>query len=873
MSVQASTRSATFAALLRSYRRARGLTQAELAARARISVRSLGYLERAGADHAPRRDTLRLLIQALDLPDDEAARLTTAARQVSPPPTTGEPAPAARANLLMPLTSLIGREHEKAAAIHLLTRTGARLLTLTGPAGVGKTRLALQVAATLRDTHAWPVRFVGLIPVHEPERVVPFIAQVLGILDSGMLAPRDALVAGLGDRPLVLLLDNFEQILPAAPALADLLAACPELKLLVTSRGPLNVRGEHVFAVPPLGLADACHPPPVEQLEQVPAVALFLERARAVAPEFALDPMDRAARMAQVARICQKVDGLPLAIELAAARVRHFTLDELAARLDSVDALGVLAGGARDLADHQRTMRSTIAWSYDLLAPEEQRLCRVLSVFIGGATVGALCCVAAVDAETARADLSALVDSGLARRSDHPGGSRYQLFVIVRAFAVERARAAGEWDEARRRHAEYCLALTERIDRRSVNEPRDAFERLETEYENVHAALAWARETDDNALGVRLAGGMRLFWFSRFQEGQEWLEYFIARADTPVTADDHAALAEAWTSVMAIAHRRDRFERACEAGEHALALRRAQGDTTLIADAMMNLAVPTADLRDYERALVLYEECLALQRAANNRRGLVLPLLNLGSLHYQLDRPREALAHYQESLAASREVGQNEWARALAWNGVGEVRIVLDEPERAIEAVQDAHRQCIQEHDPFGTAICAFTLGRAEWRTGAVADAGAHLDDAERIFRELGNPVMGARVRYVRASLALDLGDAAAARRDLTQAIADLSAQPRPSDYVWWIIERVGTLVRQQGHMEDAARLCAAGITGRAAVPGPMEPDERELRVRDAAALCAALGAGPLAAAAAAGRALTLDGALALARQVLAAGE
>ena len=871
------TKSVEFAALLRAHRRARGLTQEELAARAGISVRSLGYLERDEVAHRPRRDTLRLLIQALALADDEAARLRAAARPTQPP---AEPAPAASTSIApassagaLPgsLTALIGREHEEAAAVHLLTRDATRLLTLTGPAGVGKTRLAIQVAATLRDEHGWAVHFTGLAAIHEPRLVLSAIARTFGIADAGTRPVHDALVAALAQRALLLVLDNLEQILAAAPDVADLLSACPHLKVLATSRAPLNVRGEQTLMVPPLALADPRRMMPVEQVEQVASVALFLERARAAAPDFALEPSQRSIQMAQIAGICQRVDGLPLAIELAAARIRHLTLEELAAGLAGDQALAVLSGGGRDLADHQRTMRSTIAWSYALLAPEEQRLFRALGVFAGGANVESVQAVARVDADGALTGLSALVDSGLVRRSDHLGESRYQQLVIVRAFALEQLRAAGEWEETRQRLADYCLGLTELVDLRVVNQPGEIYARIDTEYENIRAALAWARETGAIAHGLRLAGGLRRFWFSRFQEGQEWLEYFVAHAATPTTSEEMGVLAEAWTGVMVIAHRQGRFERACEAGEQALALRRAQGDKSFIASAMMNLGNPLTALHDYDRALALYEECLALNRETNDRQGMVFPLMNLGELYYTMDRQQQALAYYEESLAISREVGENDWSRALTWNNLAEVYVVLDEPIRAITMAEPNYRLFVKEGDAFGIATCALTLGRAEWRIREAANARAHLDEAERIFRDLGNPTMVARVRYFRASLALDHGDLAAARDDLTQAIVDLDAQPRASEWLGWIIERVGTLACQRGNMDAATRLCAAAMQQRDAVPGPVDPAERDLRARDWAAITAALDPAALASASAAGQAMTLDTALALAREELAA--
>jgi non-specific serine/threonine protein kinase len=671
----------------------------------------------------------------------------------------------------------------------------------------------------------------------------------------------------------LLVLDNFEQVLPAAPALADLLGACPLLKLLVTSRAPLNVRSEQVFAVPPLALADAHTPPPVDQLEQVASVALFVERARAAAPDFALDPAKRETQMARVAAICRLVDGLPLAIELAAAQVRHFALDELAARLESADVLGILAGGPRDLADHQRTMRSTIAWSYTLLAPEEQRLCRVLSVFAGGAMLDAIQAVAQLDADTALACLSTLVDNGLARRADHPFGSRYDQLVIVRAYAREQLRAAGEEDEVRRRHADFCLELMLLAERSGAVEAGSLFARNDAEYENMRAALVWARETGAITHGLRLAGNLRRFWSTQFREGLKWIEYFIGQAPEPTNPDEMGALAEAWTGVMVIAHRQDRFERSCEAGEIALALRRAQGDSKRIAGAMSNLANPLAALHEFDRARALFEECLAMLREANDRRGMIFPLLNLGELYYELGDMPKALALNEESIALSIELGEDDWYRSLTWVNIGEIFVVLDEPERGRTTIEPIYQQYIERGDNTGLGIAGLILARAAWRLGAIEEARAYLEMGERHYREVDNLAQAARSHYIRASIEVEQGNDVAARDSLEQAIADLTGLPRAEVYLWWIIERAGSLALRRGRMERGAQLCAAGIAHRDLLTTPVDPAERDLRARDQEALRAALGADAFAAATSEGRALSLDAALALAREELAETE
>ncbi len=329
--------------------------------------------------------------------------------------------------------------------------------------------------------------------------------------------------------------------------------------------------------------------------------------------------------------------------------------------------------------------------------------------------------------------------------------------MTLRAYAEERLHADGEWDEARRRHAMYLLDLAELTFLEVGDNPESLIARLEAEYDNIRAALVWAWETGATIHGLRMVGALRRVWASHahFLESLDWLERFIVRTGTPTGPEEQAALAEAWTGVLSISHRLDRFERARDAGEKALALWRELGDKTQIAYAMMNLANPLTELRDYDRALALYEECLVLHREIGNRKGQILPLLNLGVLHYEMGKPQQALTCYEESLAISREVGESDWARALTWNNIGEVYIVLDEPARAIEVTEPIYRLFTREHVIFGAATCAFTLGRAQWRLGRRSGRARLLDEAEQLFRNLGNLSIVVRVLYFRASLAL----------------------------------------------------------------------------------------------------------------------
>ena len=871
-----------FATLLRRYRRERRLTQEELAGRAGVSPEAISMLER-GLTQAPQRGTVELLVAAFKLSPEEAAIFDVAARQArwaergadqqaaaidtAPSGSAGGIA-RAEGNLPVPLTPLFGRERDEDALLSMLDDPTTRLLTLTGAAGVGKTRLALRVAMRLRQERRQEVVFVDLIPVHDPDRVLPVIAGALGIQESGGLSLRDTVIHTLRQRQVTLVLDNFEQVLSAARIVLELLIGSLGVKALVTSRWPLNVRGERYYPVMPLALPDSRQLDSLDDLRAVPTVALFVERAVAAQPDFALTTLEEG-RL--VADICARLDGLPLAIELAAARVRHVGLRRLEEWVAQPSFLGILTDGPQDLADHQRTMRSTIAWSYNLLSAERQRLFRCLGVFVGGASVDAVAVVTEWTTEALLADLAMLVDAHLLRRTDTGDAQRYTQLVTLQAYAQEQLRATGEWDEARRRHAEYFLDLTQRIDLRLTDQPEGLFALLQLEYENVRAALAWAWETGAIDHGLRMVSRLRRYWDTRaqFREGLDWLERFVARADTPGSPEEREQLAQAWTGALVMAYRLDRLDRACEAAEAALALRRALGDRNHIAGALGNLANVVTQLHDYERARALYEECLTLYRETGERQGMIFPLFNLGNLYVDTGRPREALAYYEESLALSRAVGESEIARAATWNGLGEALVVLDEPLRAIEVTTPAYRCCALERSDYWVANCAWTLGRAYWRLGDATVAGAYLDEAVDTFDALGGVVGAARVRYFRASLALAHGDVTSALGDLAQALAALVHRTDASEYLWWLVERVGTLACQRGALERAARLHGAAVAHRDVAPRLLDPAERDLRQRDLDSLRAAVDESALAIFFAEGQAFTLDAATALARQEL----
>jgi predicted ATPase len=396
-------------------------------------------------------------------------------------------------NLPAQVTALIGREQEVAAVCALLRRPQVRLVTLTGTGGVGKTRLGLEVATNLLDDFADGVCFVPLAPISDPDLVVATIAQTLGIQETGEQPLSDLLQAFVRDKCLLLLLDNFEQVLVAAPGLSDLLADCPQLNILVTSRAVLHIRAEHEFPVPPLALPDLTHLPESEALLQYAAVALFLERAKAVKPDFQLTP----ANTRTIAEICVRLDGLPLAIELAAARIKLLPPQALLTRLGH--RLQVLTSGARDASARQQTLRNTLAWSYDLLDAQEQRLFRRLPVFVRGCTLeaveGLYTALGEMPADVLDG-VASLMDKSLLRQVEREGEEpRLLMLATIREYGLEVLASAGEMESTRRAHAAHYLALAERAEL-ELGGPQQAawLERLEREHDNLQAALQWSLE-------------------------------------------------------------------------------------------------------------------------------------------------------------------------------------------------------------------------------------------------------------------------------------------------------------------------------------------------------------------------------------------
>lgn len=736
----------SFGGRLRRLREAAGLTQEELAERAGLSRKAISVLER-GERKRPYPHTVRSLADALGLSEDERASLLAAVprrkrggiapyrtEDVEPSPT----APAANLALSLPAppTPLVGRERELEEVGGFLGRPRTRLLTLTGTGGVGKTRLAIESVRQAARLFPDGAAFVALAPLRDPDLVLPTVARSLGLRETGGRSPREALHTYLREKRFLLALDNFEHVLEAAAEVAALVEACQGLTVLATSRAPLRVRGEQEYPVGPLALPDSTLPAAVEEVGGSSSEQLFAQRARAASPAFEITEENASA----VATICWRLSGLPLALELAAAKTRFLDPEALLSRLD----LALSAGSwARDLPERQRTMRSTLDWSYDLLSEGEKKLFRRLSVFSGGFAleageqVGAS--EGAVDAERVLELLGGLAEQSLVVMTQGRNTqARYGMLEPVRQYALEKLAESGGVEGARRRHAVYFLALAEEAEPRLKGQDQvEWLDRLEAENDNLRAAIGWCLEAGDTGTAARFGWALGVYWVmrARREEGRLLMERTLAQGD------DLPAQMRAKT--------------------------------------LYALALCVNGSGDDERLMAISEESAALFRQAEDDHGEAYALLVLSFAVLQLGDLDRAERILGEALEGFRKY-EDAWGSAHSLNHLAIASLRRGDYSLAAGYAEEALTVTQRSGDRLGGNVALYTLAEAAWASNEHGRAARYFREALVLASEAADKTSSAYCVRGLAAVAASRGDQRRAARLLGAAEALLEAAGLP---------------------------------------------------------------------------------------------
>jgi predicted ATPase/DNA-binding SARP family transcriptional activator len=626
--------------------------------------------------------------------------------------------------LPVPPTSLVGRRLEAAAVIGLLRGENVRLLTLTGPGGTGKTRLALAIAEELGPALADGASFVDLAPLDDASLLAPTIAHALEIAEGS--SAEDALIEHLHDRRMLLVLDNLEQLVPDVTLIGRLVAAAPRLLVLATSRTPLRLAAEHEYAVPPLAVPGA--EASFEEIAASDAVRLFVARARAVDPDFPLD--DASARA--VGHICERLDGLPLAIELAAARSKLFNPRELSARLDR--RLDLLTGGPHDVPERQQTLRAALAWSYELLADDERLLFARLGVFPGHWTLEAAQKICG-NGHDVTDGIGRLVDSSLVRRLGRPGATRFAMLETLSEYAREQLRASGDADAIAQRHAEYVLDFLVAAKADVVAADPQTFARLEDGYDSIRAAIAWFASSGDVEAEVAILEAAQNFLNvrGRLSEARAWLEAAVARSvDAPVRTGAVARI-----HCSAFAYRQGDYARSKELAEEALAVFRELGDASEIGRCVGTLGNVAVSEGDFARATELYEESAALARVEGNESRLAVLLANLGAIAGQKGDQEGSARYASEAAALQRAAGEID-TLSVSLHNLGRAQIALGDVDAAASSLTESLELAREVGYPEVIAYDLSGLAELALMDGRLEQAAELLGASQDRFRELG---------------------------------------------------------------------------------------------------------------------------------------